>query len=188
MRRLNFIQMKKKADLWKPIAKWTLAKRFSLSEPFVRFLWSDSANLTVSIAWLGNSDHGFRFRFFCWDFYFELFWSGVPSDFPKTISNIKNIFPNRSITPLPCPKCVDVIFCSKKCRNASIYSYHKFECGLLETFWSSGSSINYQMAMRLVSQRPMSYYKSIRDDLKDSLSLEELKQWVKIQNWKLWTE
>lgn len=93
-----------------------------------------------------------------------------------TISNIKNIFPNRSITPLPCPKCVDVIFCSKKCRNASIYSYHKFECGLLETFWSSGSSINYQMAMRLVSQRPMSYYKSIRDDLKDSLSLEELKQ------------
>lgn len=34
------------------------------------------------------------------------------------------------------------------------------------------------MALRLVSQRPLSYYKSIRDDLKDSLSTEDLKKWV----------
>lgn len=26
--------------------------------------------------------------------------------------------------------CVDVILCSKKCRNTSVYAYHKFECGM----------------------------------------------------------
>lgn len=83
---------------------------------------------------------------------------------------------HRSITPLPCPHCVDVVFCSKKCRNAALYSYHKFECGLLDAIWKSGSSINYQMAMRLISQRPLSYYKSIRGQLKDDLSIEEIKQ------------
>ncbi|XP_031636986.1 SET and MYND domain-containing protein 4-like [Contarinia nasturtii] len=80
----------------------------------------------------------------------------------------------RSITPLPCPNCIDVIFCSKKCRNAAIYTYHKFECGMLESIWSSGSSINCQMAMRLISQRPLSYYRSIRDQLKSDMSIEEM--------------
>lgn len=83
---------------------------------------------------------------------------------------------NRTITPLPCPNCVDVIFCSKACRNASIYSYHKYECGMLETIWNSGSSINCQMAMRLVAQRPLSYYKSIRNELSDTLSVSDIKK------------
>lgn len=34
------------------------------------------------------------------------------------------------------------------------------------------------MAMRLISQRPLSYYKSIRGQFKDHLSIEEIKQWV----------
>lgn len=81
-----------------------------------------------------------------------------------------------TIAPLPCPQCLDVIFCSKTCRNASIYSYHKFECGLLQTLWASGSSINYQMAMRLVSQRPLSYFRSIRNQLIDNISIDEIEK------------
>lgn len=88
------------------------------------------------------------------------------------------MFVNRSITPLPCPNCIDVIFCSKKCRNAAIYTYHKFECGMLETIWNSGSSINCQMAMRLVSQRPLSYYRGIRDQLKTDMPIEEITKYV----------
>ncbi|XP_055316538.1 SET and MYND domain-containing protein 4 [Sitodiplosis mosellana] len=81
----------------------------------------------------------------------------------------------RSITPLPCPTCIDVVFCSKNCRNTAIYGYHKFECGMLETIWNSGSSINCQMAMRLISQRPLSYWRNIRKELKDNLSIDEIK-------------
>lgn len=42
--------------------------------------------------------------------------------------------------------CVDVIFCSNKCRNASVYTYHKFHCGMnrvglifefVFSFWTS---------------------------------------------------
>lgn len=80
----------------------------------------------------------------------------------------------RTIIPLPCPNCVDVVFCSKTCQNASIYTYHKFECGLLDTIWNSGSSINCQMAMRLVSQRPLSYFRNIRKELKDTLTIDEI--------------
>lgn len=85
---------------------------------------------------------------------------------------------NRSITPLPCPNCVDVIFCSQKCRNASTNTYHKYECGILETIWLAGSSINCQMAMRLVAQRPLSYFKSIRNELADTMSVSDLKRYV----------
>lgn len=77
---------------------------------------------------------------------------------------------------MPCFGCVDVVFCSKKCRNVAIYSYHKFECGLLETMWDSGASINCQMAMRLISQRPLSYFRSIRDQLTDTLSVDEINE------------
>lgn len=73
-------------------------------------------------------------------------------------------------------KGIDVVFCSKMCRNTAIYSYHKFECGMLETIWNSGSSINCQMAMRLISQRPLSYFRSIRNQLKEDMTIEELRE------------
>lgn len=36
------------------------------------------------------------------------------------------------------------------------------------------------MAMRLVAQRPLSYYKSIRNELKDTLSVSDLKKYVQL--------
>lgn len=46
---------------------------------------------------------------------------------------------------------------------------------MLETIWNSGSSINCQMAMRLISQRPLSYFRNLRGQLKDTLDIEEVK-------------
>ena len=33
-----------------------------------------------------------------------------------------------TLHPLPCPGCSSVIFCSLKCKNEAVQSYHKFEC------------------------------------------------------------
>lgn len=102
----------------------------------------------------------------------------------KCKSYASNITRHRTVTPIPCPQCVDVVFCSKTCRNAAIYGYHKFECGLLETIWKSGSSINCHMAMRLISQRPLSYFKSIQDQLIDNLGFDDIKKLVNMEKTK----
>lgn len=79
--------------------------------------------------------------------------------------------------PLPCPGCIDVLFCSKKCQDEATAGYHKYECGLLETLWSSGSSINFHMALRLISLQPLSFFKGIQAELeKDDLGLEKVKK------------
>lgn len=93
-------------------------------------------------------------------------------------SNINDAhdFEPRTITPLPCPNCIDIVFCSKKCRDEALASYHRYECGILETIWKSGSSINVSMALRIITQRPLEYFKKLRNELTDDLTYEKVKQ------------
>lgn len=83
---------------------------------------------------------------------------------------------HRTITPLPCPNCIDIVFCSKDCQSEALTSYHRYECGILQTIWKSGVSINASMALRIITQKPLEYFINIRSELTDELTYEKVKQ------------
>ncbi|XP_067007502.1 SET and MYND domain-containing protein 4 [Anabrus simplex] len=64
----------------------------------------------------------------------------------------------RLLTPIPCPRCSAVAFCSMSCQKESMASHHKVECGILATLWASGASVTCLMALRIISQRDMQYF------------------------------
>lgn len=82
----------------------------------------------------------------------------------------------RTITPLPCPQCVDIVFCSEQCRDDALSTYHRYECGILQTIWKSGVSINASMALRMITQQPLEYFLNLRGELTDDLDYENVKQ------------
>lgn len=85
-------------------------------------------------------------------------------------------FSPRTITPIPCPNCIDIVFCSRTCRDEALAFYHRYECGILETIWKSGASINALMALRIITRRPLEYFKNLRTELTDDLTYEKVKQ------------
>lgn len=54
--------------------------------------------------------------------------------------------------------------------------YHKFECGMLKTIWVSGSSINCNMALRMISCRPLSYFKGMQAELRNEINFDDVKR------------
>ncbi|XP_075991128.1 SET and MYND domain containing, class 4, member 2 [Anticarsia gemmatalis] len=54
--------------------------------------------------------------------------------------------------PVWCPKCSGVAFCSIKCRDAAVTTYHAFECPFLDLFTGSGMSVLSHIALRMVTQ------------------------------------
>uniref|UniRef100_A0AAG5D767 SET domain-containing protein n=1 Tax=Anopheles atroparvus TaxID=41427 RepID=A0AAG5D767_ANOAO len=64
-----------------------------------------------------------------------------------------------------CPQCTDVVFCSGRCERAACGSYHRYECGFLRTLWKSGATIVSHLALRIITQKPCSYFEGIRDEL-----------------------
>lgn len=71
----------------------------------------------------------------------------------------------RTIAPIVCPNCPNVIFCSEKCKEIALSSYHKTECIVLPLIWRSGSSINCHMALRIISQKPLQYFIEFKDQV-----------------------
>ncbi|CAH2103239.1 unnamed protein product [Euphydryas editha] len=51
-----------------------------------------------------------------------------------------------------CPTCSGVAFCSVKCRDKAVSTYHSYECQFLNLFIGSGMSVLSHIALRMVTQ------------------------------------
>ncbi|CAK1548167.1 unnamed protein product [Leptosia nina] len=67
--------------------------------------------------------------------------------------------------PLACPTCPNVVFCSDKCQETALKSYHAYECPILPLIWKSGCSITCHIALRMITQRSKNYFKELSKDL-----------------------
>ncbi|XP_066587691.1 SET and MYND domain-containing protein 4-like [Prorops nasuta] len=59
---------------------------------------------------------------------------------------------SRLRAPVGCPNCSSVAFCTKKCRDLAISTFHKYECKILALLIGSGMSILSALALRMVTQ------------------------------------
>lgn len=75
-------------------------------------------------------------------------------------------FAFRVLSPFPCLKCTAVIFCSSKCREIAMNSYHKYECSFHGSLLTEGASITCCLAVRLITQKGLKYFRDIRSKLK----------------------
>lgn len=80
----------------------------------------------------------------------------------------------RTIAPIVCPNCPNIIFCSEKCKEIAMHSYHKIECNVLPLIWRSGSSINCHMALRIISQKSLEYFIELKDQLENDLNFDDI--------------
>uniref|UniRef100_A0A182JZM9 SET domain-containing protein n=1 Tax=Anopheles christyi TaxID=43041 RepID=A0A182JZM9_9DIPT len=64
-----------------------------------------------------------------------------------------------------CPHCTDVVFCSGRCEKNGCQGYHRYECGYLSSLWNSGATIVSLLALRIITQKPYSYFEEIRHEL-----------------------
>ncbi|KAL0896024.1 hypothetical protein ABMA27_012009 [Loxostege sticticalis] len=67
--------------------------------------------------------------------------------------------------PHPCPKCPNVLFCSEKCLETALKSYHAYECHILPLLWKSGCSVTCHIALRMITQNKKDYFTNIYKDL-----------------------
>lgn len=67
--------------------------------------------------------------------------------------------------PIACTRCADVVFCSEKCRDTAIATFHRAECGVLQHLWNSGISITCQMALRIIAEKSLKYFLDMRGEL-----------------------
>ncbi|XP_076259090.1 protein-lysine N-methyltransferase SMYD4-like [Rhynchophorus ferrugineus] len=65
-------------------------------------------------------------------------------------------------TPLGCPECSSVAFCSAACRDEAISTYHKYECKYLDLLIGSGMSILAHTALRMITQNGLEKSLAIR--------------------------
>ncbi|XP_023941047.2 SET and MYND domain-containing protein 4 [Bicyclus anynana] len=54
--------------------------------------------------------------------------------------------------PVWCPNCSGVAFCTTKCRDAAVSTYHAYECQFLDLFIGSGMSMLSHISLRMVTQ------------------------------------
>lgn len=59
----------------------------------------------------------------------------------------------RLLAPVGCPDCSSVAFCSPKCRDIAISTYHKYECKFLDLLIGSGMSVLTLATLRLITQQ-----------------------------------
>lgn len=72
-----------------------------------------------------------------------------------------------SLNPVPCPGCVEIVFCSLGCLTSGLGSFHRHECGWHADLFGLTVSINTLMALRIVTQRPLGYFLDRRPALRD---------------------
>merc|ERR1712242_678526 len=70
-------------------------------------------------------------------------------------------------SPLPCPTCSDVSFCSIDCRTQALQTFHKYECRLTHVFQETGIKELplLLLAFRAVSQKPIEYFVKNKEKL-----------------------
>lgn len=70
---------------------------------------------------------------------------------------------------IACPTCANVVFCSTICERLANKSFHKVECPIQASLYSSGASVNCLLALRIISQKHFSYFNDKKNKLKDYL-------------------
>uniref|UniRef100_A0A336KZJ6 Protein-lysine N-methyltransferase SMYD4 n=1 Tax=Culicoides sonorensis TaxID=179676 RepID=A0A336KZJ6_CULSO len=78
----------------------------------------------------------------------------------------------RPLAPVACDQCSDVVFCSDKCKSQA--TFHRFECGILRTFWKSKASVTCHLSMRMMAVYPLDFFVQIRPDLERKMTHEEV--------------
>ena len=86
-------------------------------------------------------------------------------------------------SPLPCPTCSDVSFCSIDCRTQALQTFHKYECRLTHVFQETGIKDLplLLLAFRAVSQKPVEYFIKNEERLSESeprFGVEEGEQYL----------
>lgn len=71
--------------------------------------------------------------------------------------------------PVACPSCGNVVFCCTNCERLANKTFHKSECAVQESISNCGASVNCSLALRIISQKPYSYFNDKRNKLKDFL-------------------
>ncbi|EFA09316.2 SET and MYND domain-containing protein 4-like Protein [Tribolium castaneum] len=69
----------------------------------------------------------------------------------------------RLLAPVGCPHCSSVAFCSPKCRDDAITTYHKYECKFFDLLLGSGMSVLSLMALRIITQQSLTQTLEIYD-------------------------
>ncbi|XP_063881235.1 SET and MYND domain-containing protein 4-like isoform X2 [Scylla paramamosain] len=71
----------------------------------------------------------------------------------------------RLVAPVPCEWCCGVAFCSPKCRDLAVSSYHRWECRFLDLMIGSGVSLNVSLALRVAAQHDLLFFQKLQDRL-----------------------
>ncbi|XP_046145989.1 SET and MYND domain-containing protein 4-like isoform X1 [Osmia bicornis bicornis] len=79
---------------------------------------------------------------------------------------------SRFVAPVGCPNCSGVAFCGRKCRDAAMSTYHKYECKILALLIGSGMSVLSMLALRMVTQNGPNKCTEIRHALTGRTSNE----------------
>ncbi|KAL8624076.1 hypothetical protein ACOMHN_019498 [Nucella lapillus] len=74
----------------------------------------------------------------------------------------------RCFGPLPCEKCVEVVFCSASCRQAA-QTYHTVECGLMDHLQKADVRLGH-LALKMVAKAGYAYLKEQRHAFEDKTS------------------
>jgi SET and MYND domain-containing protein 4 len=82
---------------------------------------------------------------------------------------------NRLELSIPCDGCTNAIFCSEVCKLKS-QGYHKYECEHLSSLWRSGLSATHQLGLRIITQRSLGYFLTVKDELENGVGVEEWKK------------
>ncbi|KAK4311765.1 hypothetical protein Pmani_016759 [Petrolisthes manimaculis] len=77
----------------------------------------------------------------------------------------------RLVAPVPCPTCSGVAFCCPGCRDKALQSYHRWECKFMDLLKGSGVSLNAYLALRVITQNTLDFFKKVKPRLQESATL-----------------
>ncbi|XP_069195439.1 SET and MYND domain-containing protein 4 [Procambarus clarkii] len=78
---------------------------------------------------------------------------------------------HRLVAPVPCRWCSGVAFCSPRCRDLASATYHRWECKFLDLLLGSGVSLNCYLALRVITQHGLAFFKKLGQRLQQPSTL-----------------
>eukprot|EP00096_Caligus_rogercresseyi_P009450 TRINITY_DN3217_c0_g1_i1.p1 TRINITY_DN3217_c0_g1~~TRINITY_DN3217_c0_g1_i1.p1 ORF type:complete len:626 (-),score=140.54 TRINITY_DN3217_c0_g1_i1:828-2705(-) len=68
----------------------------------------------------------------------------------------------KNVAPMPCPNCVNVLFCSDECLASASKDYHPWECSVVDLLYSAQIG-GWTLAYKALIRKPADYYLSKKD-------------------------
>lgn len=68
---------------------------------------------------------------------------------------------------VPCRWCSGVAFCGPRCRDLALATYHRWECKFFNLLRGSGMSLNCYLALRIITQHGLHFFKKLRHRLQE---------------------